>query len=297
MAAQTRALVAARWLADAVKSNRVGPNLRILDASWYLPKMKRNAWAEFEQTHIPGASFFDIDECCDKSSEFDHMLPTTVGEFADYAGNLGIGNNTHVVVYDASDFGLFSAPRVWWMFRVFGHNSVSVLDGGLKNWLREGHPVTEQYSKPARTEFKASFNKSWVKTYEDVLNNIKTNAFQVVDARANGRFRGVEPEPRANTEPGHIPGSINMPFPSFLDSTSGLEHPVEELTKLFQQAGVDMQKPFWVTCGSGVTACHIALAAHLCGHPGVCLYDGAWSEWFTKAAPEHVISEGKGKQP
>lgn len=197
MAAQARALVAARWLADAVKSNRVGPNLRILDVSWYLPKMKRNACVEFEQTHIPGASFFDIDECCDKSSEFDHMLPT-VGEFADYVGNLGIGNNTHVVVYDASDFGSFSAPRVWWMFRVFGHNSVSVLDGGLRNWLREGHPVTEQYSKPASAEFRASFNKSWVKIYEDVLNNIKTNEFQVVDARANGRFRGVEPEPRAS---------------------------------------------------------------------------------------------------
>jgi len=197
MAAQTRALVAARWLADAVKSNRLGPNLRILDASWYLPKTKRNAWAEFEQTHIPGASFFDIDECNDKSSEFDHMLPT-VGEFANYVGKLGIGNNTHVVVYDASDFGSFSAPRVWWMFRVFGHNSVSVLNGGLKNWLREGHPITEQYSKPERAEFKASFNKPWVKTYEDVLNNIKTNEFQVVDARANGRFRGVEPVPRSS---------------------------------------------------------------------------------------------------
>uniref|UniRef100_A0A673JTT2 Sulfurtransferase n=1 Tax=Sinocyclocheilus rhinocerous TaxID=307959 RepID=A0A673JTT2_9TELE len=265
MAAQARGLVAARWLADAVKSNRVGPNLRILDASWYLPKMKRNPRAEFEKTHIPGASFFDIDECCDKSSKFDHMLPSE-GEFAHYMYNLW----QHC-------FGSFSAPLMWWMFRVFGHTSVSVLDGGFKNWLMEGHPGTEQYSKPACAEFRASST--------------------IVDARANGRFRGVEPEPRENTEPGHIPGSINMPFPSFLDSTSGLERPVEELKKLFQQAGVDMQKPFWVTCGSGVTACHIALAAHLCGHLGVCLYDGAWAEWFTRAAPEHVISEGKGKQP
>lgn len=197
MAAQARALVAARWLADAVKSNRVGPNLRILDASWYLPKMNRNAKDEFQRTHIPGASFFDIDECCDKSSEFDHMLPSK-GEFADYVGNLGIGNDTHVVVYDASDFGSFSAPRVWWMFRVFGHSSVSVLDGGFKNWLREGHPVTEQYTKPQRTEFKATFNGSWVKTYQDILDNVKSKTIQVVDARANGRFRGVEPEPRAS---------------------------------------------------------------------------------------------------
>ncbi len=196
MAAQTRVLVAARWLADAVKSNRVGPNLRVLDASWYLPKLKRNPRAEFEKAHIPGASFFDIDECCDKSSKFDHMLPTE-SEFADYVGNLGIGNNTHVVVYDSSDFGSFAAPRVWWMFRVFGHNSVSVLDGGFNNWLKEGHAVTERYSKSERAEFNiVSFNKSWVKTYEDVLDNMKTNAFQLVDARVNGRFRGVEPEPR-----------------------------------------------------------------------------------------------------
>uniref|UniRef100_A0A671K5J0 Sulfurtransferase n=1 Tax=Sinocyclocheilus anshuiensis TaxID=1608454 RepID=A0A671K5J0_9TELE len=154
-----------------------------------------------------------------------------------------LGNNTHVVLYDASDFGSFSAPRVWWMFRVFGHTSVSVLDGGFKNWLTEGHPVIYQKCKSAI-----------------------------------GLFLFI-----SDTEPGHIPGSINMPFPSFLDSTSGLERPVEELKKLFQQAGVDMQKPFWVTCCSGVTACHIALAAHLCGHPGVCLYDGAWAEWFTRA--------------
>ncbi|XP_055050613.1 3-mercaptopyruvate sulfurtransferase [Misgurnus anguillicaudatus] len=293
MAAQTRALVAARWLADAVKSNRVGPKLRILDASWYLPKLKRDAKAEFKQSHIPGASFFDIDDCCDKSSKFDHMLPSE-GEFADYVGNLGIGNDTHVVVYDASDIGSFAAPRIWWMFRVFGHKSVSVLDGGFKNWLREGHPVTDQYTKPQRTKFKTTFNGSWVKTYENVLDNIKNKEFQVVDARANGRFRGVEPEPRETIEPGHIPGSINMPFTSFMDS-NGQELPVEELAKLFQQAGVDIQKPFCVTCGSGVTACHIALAAHLCGHPGVYLYDGSWVEWFSKAAPEHVISEGKGK--
>ncbi|XP_072531202.1 3-mercaptopyruvate sulfurtransferase [Salminus brasiliensis] len=294
MAGQVKALVAAKWLSDAVKSNRIGPSLRVLDASWYLPKLNRNAREEFRQCHIPGASFFDIDECCDTTSPFDHMLPSA-GEFADYVGGLGIGNRTHVVVYDGSDFGSFAAPRVWWMFRLFGHNSVSVLNGGLKTWLREGHPVTDQHTKPDSSEFRAEMRACWVKTYEDVLENLSSRKVQVVDARVEGRFRGLEPEPREGTEPGHIPGSINMPFPSFMDS-SGLERPVEELTALFQQAGVDLQKPFWITCGSGVTACHIALAAYLCGHPEVCLYDGSWSEWFAKAAPEHVISEGKGKQ-
>uniref|UniRef100_A0A672T446 Mercaptopyruvate sulfurtransferase n=1 Tax=Sinocyclocheilus grahami TaxID=75366 RepID=A0A672T446_SINGR len=206
MAAQARALVAARWLADAVKSNRVGPNLRILDASWYLPKMKRNPRAEFEKAHIPEASFFDIDECCDKSSKFDHMLPRE-GEFAHY--------------------------RVW---RKGGeaHIPSCLKSNELKATVKEtwGHPVTEQYSKPVCAEFRASFNKSW------------TNVIYQKCKSAIGLFLFI-----SDTEPGHIPGSINMPFPSFLDSTSGLERPVEELKKLFQQAGVDMQKPFWVTCG------------------------------------------------
>ncbi|XP_060760257.1 thiosulfate sulfurtransferase-like [Neoarius graeffei] len=293
MAAQVEAVVGAQWLAEAVRNKLVGPSLRVLDASWYLPQLKRNVREEFAQRHIPGASFFDIDECCDTSSPFDHMLPAE-RDFSEYVGNLGIGNDTHVVVYDCSDLGSFAAPRVWWMFRLFGHRSVSVLDGGMKNWLCERHPVTDLPSAPERARFTAHKNAAWVKTYEDVLQNLTDRKFQLVDGRVEGCFRGLEPEPREDTEPGHIPGSINMPFPSFMDS-SGLQRPVEELMAMFQDAGVDLQKPFWITCSSGVTACHIALAAHLCGHPGVCLYDGSWSEWFARAAPEHIISEGKGK--
>lgn len=196
MATQTPALVSGQWLADAIKNNLIGPKLRILDASWFLPSMQRDAKAEFAQNHVPGSSFFDIDECCDKSSEFDHMLPTS-SHFSNYVGDLGIGNDTHVVVYDTSNFGSFSAPRVWWMFRVFGHNRVSVLDGGMKNWLAEGHLVIAEYSKPERREFQATLNEAWVKSYEDVLENIRTKQVQVVDTRSAGRFRGIEPEPRA----------------------------------------------------------------------------------------------------
>lgn len=191
----TRALVAGQWLADAIRNNLVGPKLRILDTSWYLPKLKRDTKAEFAQKHIPGSSFFDIDECCDANSPYDHMLPTP-DCFSQYVGNLGIGNDTHVVVYDTTDFGSFSAPRVWWMFRLFGHNLVSVLDGGMRNWLADGHSVTSDYQKPERREFRATINPSWVKSYEDVLENIKTKEVQVVDARSHGRFRGTEPEPR-----------------------------------------------------------------------------------------------------
>lgn len=195
MAAQVKALVSAKWLAEAIRNKCVGPRLRVLDASWYLPKLNRNAREEFGQRHIPGALFFDIDECGDPESPFDHMLPGEDG-FADYVGNLGVGNDTHVVVYDCSDFGSYAAPRVWWMFRLFGHYSVSVLNGGMKNWLVEGHPVSDLHDTPARTEFRAQKNATWVKTYEDVLQNLTDRKFQVVDARVNGRFRGIEPEPR-----------------------------------------------------------------------------------------------------
>lgn len=204
MAAQNRAVVSGQWLADAIRNNLVGPKLRILDTSWYLPKTKRDPKAEFAQKHISGSSFFDIDECSDKTSTFDHMLPTP-SLFSRYVGGLGIGNDTHVVVYDTSDFGSYSAPRVWWMFRLFGHSLVSVLDGGMKNWLVDGYPVTSEYSKPEYRDFKATVNQSWVKSYEDVLENIRTKQIQTVDARSAGRFRGTEPEPRDGEQESKLP--------------------------------------------------------------------------------------------
>uniref|UniRef100_A0A3Q2P9E6 Mercaptopyruvate sulfurtransferase n=1 Tax=Fundulus heteroclitus TaxID=8078 RepID=A0A3Q2P9E6_FUNHE len=288
MAAQIRAVVSAQWLANAVKTKLVGPKLRILDGSWYLAKSKRDAREEFSQKHIPGAS---------RSSPYDHMLPTS-SDFSRYVGELGIENDTHVVVYDTSDFGSYSAPPLWWMFRVFGLGSVSVLDGGLKNWLAEGHPVTSDYSEPERRDFQASLNQSWVKSFEDVLENIKTKQVQVVDARSAGRFRGTEPEPREGEEysvSGHFPGAINMPFTSFLDS-SGKHLGTETLAKLFKEAGVDLEKPLWASCGSGVTACHVILAAHRLGYSGIGLYDGSWGEFFKRAPPEYIISEREGKK-
>ncbi|KAM6939745.1 3-mercaptopyruvate sulfurtransferase-like [Xenentodon cancila] len=290
MALQAGALVTSKWLAEAAKIQR---KMRILDSSWYLPKLRRNAKSEFKKRHIPGSAFFDIDHCCDKTSPLDHMLPPEK-VFADYVGNLGIERDTHVVVYDCSDFGAFSAPRVWWMLRVFGHSAVSVLNGGFRNWQLEGRPVSDQYARPAPTEFQASLNRSWIKTYEDILENLDTKKFQVVDARPIGRFRGLDPEPRDNTEPGHIPGSISIPFHFFL-TPSGHFPPKEQLQDIFVRAGVDLSRPICVLCGSAVTACHVALAAHEAGHPGVSVYDGGWSEWYTRAVPEHVISEGRGK--
>ncbi|XP_050783053.1 3-mercaptopyruvate sulfurtransferase isoform X1 [Gopherus flavomarginatus] len=288
-----RALVSAKWLSETIKSPQAGQAVKILDASWYLPKMKRDPRLEFEERHIPGAAFFDIDVCSDRTSPYDHMLPSA-DDFAEYVGKLGVGNDSHVIVYDASDQGLFSAPRVWWMFRVFGHHAVSLLDGGLKNWQREGYPLSSGKNRAVPVEFHASLDKSLVKTHEDIEENIESHRFQLVDARPSGRFRGTEAEPREGIEPGHIPGSLNIPFLDFL-TEAGFEKTPEAIRSLFQEKKVDLSKPVVATCGSGVTACHVALGAYLCGKPDVAVYDGAWVEWYMRARPGEVISEGKGK--
>lgn len=190
-----RALVSASWVAEALRAPRAGQPLQLLDASWYLPKLGRDGRREFDERHIPGAAFFDIDQCSDRTSPYDHMLPSAA-QFAEYVGHLGVGAATHVVVYDASDQGLYSAPRVWWMFRAFGHRAVSLLEGGLRNWLRQGLPLSSEKSRLVPTEFRAALDPAFVKTYEDIKENLESRRFQVVDARAAGRFRGTEPEPR-----------------------------------------------------------------------------------------------------
>ncbi|XP_055458894.1 3-mercaptopyruvate sulfurtransferase [Psammomys obesus] len=288
-----RALVSAQWVAEALRTPRASQPLKLLDASWYLPKLGRDARREFEARHIPGAAFFDIDRCSDLTSPYDHMLPSAA-HFADYAGSLGVGASTHVVIYDGSDQGLYSAPRVWWMFRVFGHRSVSLLDGGLRHWLSQNLPISSGRSPSEPAEFSAKLDPSFIKTHEDILENLETRSFQVVDARAAGRFRGTDPEPRDGIEPGHIPGSINIPFTEFL-TKEGLEKSPEEIQRMFQEKKVDLSKPLVATCGSGVTACHVALGAFLCGKPDVPVYDGSWVEWYMRAQPEHIISEGRGK--
>lgn len=195
-----RALVSAQWVAEALRAPRAGQPLQLLDASWYLPKLGRDARREFEERHIPGAAFFDIDQCSDRTSPYDHMLPSAA-HFAEYAGRLGVGAATHVVVYDASDQGLYAAPRVWWMFRAFGHRAVSLLDGGLRHWLHLGLPLSSGKTRPEPAEFRATLDPAFIKTYEDIKENLESRRFQVVDARAAGRFKGTEPEPRDGNTP------------------------------------------------------------------------------------------------
>ncbi|XP_055230533.1 3-mercaptopyruvate sulfurtransferase isoform X3 [Gorilla gorilla gorilla] len=209
-----RALVSAQWVAEALRAPRAGQPLQLLDASWYLPKLGRDARREFEERHIPGAAFFDIDQCSDRTSPYDHMLPGAE-DFAEYAGRLGVGAATHVVIYDASDQGLYSAPRVWWMFRAFGHRAVSLLDGGLRHWLRQNLPLSSGKSQPAPAEFRAQLDPAFIKTYEDIKENLESRRFQVVDSRATGRFRGTEPEPRDAGVQWRSLGSPQPPPPGF----------------------------------------------------------------------------------
>ncbi|MHA1564850.1 MAG: 3-mercaptopyruvate sulfurtransferase [Alphaproteobacteria bacterium] len=265
-------LVEAEWLAERLDD----PRLRILDASWYLPAMERSGRDEHAATRIGGARYFDIDEIADQESGLPHMLPSAEA-FADAVGAMGIANDSQVVVYDA--MGAFSAPRVWWMFRTFGHAHVAVLNGGLHKWKAGGHPVTNQGEEPSPVVYQARLREDAVHSVGDVEENLNTGAKQVADARAPGRFSGGEPEARPGVRSGHIPGSVNVPFDRMTDKDSRRFLEPDALAQVFEDAGVDLSQPIITSCGSGVTACVLALGLELAGCRDYAVYDGSWTEW------------------
>ncbi|HTI88012.1 MAG TPA: 3-mercaptopyruvate sulfurtransferase [Alphaproteobacteria bacterium] len=266
-------LVTSDWLAAHLNDGHV----RVLDGSWWMPADKRDARAEWLAAHIPGARFFDIDRIADTSVPLPHMLPSEA-VFADALVTLGIGADDHVVVYDAA--GIFAAPRVWWTFRAFGFDNVSVLDGGLPKWKRENRPIDSGDSASAAAptkRFAPRLDHRWVRSLDEMRANVDSRRELVLDARSAGRFAGTEPEPRAGLRSGHIPGSRSVPFGTLIES--GTMKPVDELRRVFASAGVDATTPAVATCGSGLTAAIIAFALHRIGHPSVAVYDGSWSEW------------------
>jgi thiosulfate/3-mercaptopyruvate sulfurtransferase len=271
--AKPEALVSTEWLAQHLGA----PDLRIVDASWYLPAMNRNGKAEYAERHIPGAVFFDIDEISDTSSDLPHMLPSPE-KFASRMRALGIGDGNRIVVYDGSSVHL-SAPRVWWMFRVFGHEDVAVLNGGLPKWLAEGRPVEDLPPMPRDRHFTARRNDLLARDVEQVRANLGSQREQVLDARSAGRFAGTEAEPRAGLRGGHIPGSLNVPSSMMTDPKTGLFQSADALRDIFVKAGIDLNKPVLTTCGSGISACILTLGLHLLGHRQVSVYDGSWTEW------------------
>jgi thiosulfate/3-mercaptopyruvate sulfurtransferase len=264
-------LVSTDWLAKHLGA----PDLRVLDGTWHMPQLKRDARAEFAEAHVPGAAFFDIDAVADHSTTLPHMLPTA-DAFAQAVGALGVGSGDRVVVYDVR--GVVSAARVWWTFRVFGHDAVAVLDGGLKKWRAEGRPVESGSAAPPRRTFTARPRPELVRDLDAMRANLTSRGAQVLDARSAGRFAGTEPEPRAGLRGGHIPGSLNLPYET-LYRADGTLKPPDELAGAVGAAGVDLGRPVVTTCGSGVTASVLALALYRLGRQDVAVYDGSWSEW------------------
>lgn len=252
------------------------PGCAVLDASFFLPNQQRDARAEYRQGHIPGALFFDIDEVADHASGLPHMLPSPQ-QFADAVAALGIGNDTHVVVYDSNFF--MASARLWWTFRVFGHDRVSVLDGGLARWLAEGRALSGETVTPAPSVFKADFRPHLVRDFDQMQALLGRPGAQILDARSPGRFAGVEPEPRAGLRSGHIPGSRNLFFKTLIDETSFCLQAPNALQQLYRDAGIDIDQPVATTCGTGVTAAILALGLFRLGNESVAVYDGSWTEW------------------
>ena len=265
------ALVTTEWLARHLAD----ADVRVVDGSWHMPQARRDAAREFGDGHLPGAVFFDIDRIADTSSGLPHMLPSPEA-FARAAGALGIGDGDRVVVYDSR--GVASAARVWWTFRVFGHDAVAVLDGGLPKWRAEGRPVIAGAAAPATRRFTPRFRPELVRGLADITANLTSGREQIVDARSRARFAATEPEPRAGLRGGHIPGSLNLPYEELYE-VDGTLRPAATLREAFTRAGVDLDRPVVTTCGSGITASVLALALHEVGRPDAAVYDGSWTEW------------------
>lgn len=266
-----KTLVSTDWLAAHLRD----PDLRVLDASWYLPDAGRNARAEYEAGHIPGARFFDIDEISDLRSNLPHMAPLPE-KFISRMRAMGVGDGHQVVVYDGA--GLFSAARVWWLFRLMGKTDVAVLDGGLPKWKAEGREIEDMPPILRERHMTVSRQNHLVKDVTQVAHAAKLREAEILDARAAPRFRGEVAEPRPGLRSGHIPGSKNIPFATVLNPDGTMKSPAEARA-VFEAAGVDLTKPAITSCGSGVTAAVLSLALERIGHRNHALYDGSWSEW------------------
>lgn len=275
--ANPRALVSTEWLAE----NLLAPGVRVVDATFFLPTQDREAKAEYAAAHIPGAVFFDVDDICDPTSDLPHMLPSAE-TFSAKAGALGIGDGDHVIAYDATG-GAMAAARAWWMFRIFGHGNVSLLDGGLPKWLAERRPVNDEAARPKKQTFTADKNPALVRAIEHMLANVETGAEQVADARGRDRFDGSAPEPRKGLRSGHIPGSVSLPYSKLMDGENHfVMRPAEDIAAAIADAGLDMERPVVTSCGSGVTAAMLAFGFYLLGKEDVAVYDGSWTEWGSR---------------
>ena len=266
-----KTLVSTDWLARHLRD----PDLRVLDASWFLPGSSRDAKAEHAAAHIPGARVFDIDEISDQRSALPHMAPPPE-KFISRMRAMGVGDGHQVVIYDST--GIFSAARVWWTFRLMGKLDVAVLDGGFPKWQAEGREIEDMPPIIRDRHMTVSRQNHLVKDVTQVAHSAKLGEAEIIDARSAPRFRGEAPEPRPGLRSGHIPGSKNIPFADVLNP-DGTMKPPAALKAVFEAAGVDLKKPAITSCGSGVTAAVLSLALERIGHRNHALYDGSWAEW------------------
>jgi thiosulfate/3-mercaptopyruvate sulfurtransferase len=274
-------LVSTEWLEKELGA----ADLRVIDASFFLPADKRNARAEYEAEHIPGAVFMDIDEIADTSNPAPHMFPPE-HKFASRMQSLGLGDGNRFVVYDNSP--LHSAARAWFMLRSFGAHYVAILDGGLQKWKAEGRPLESGKPQVRHGHFTASLDADAIADKDYVSGLVHSDNHEIVDARSAARFAGEEAEPRPGLEAGHIPGSKNLPQGKFFNPDNSWKKG-DELRRTFEEAGVDLSKPMVTTCGSGITACVLLFGAHLLGKEDVKLYDGSWGEWGADPATPKAV--------
>ena len=262
---------------DWLKKNINNPKIKIIDGTWHMPASGVNAIEIFKEKHIPNAIFVDLEEISEPNSELPHMMPNE-DFFSERISNLGISNNDHLIIYDM--YGIFSAARIWFMFKAFGHDKVSILNGGFPAWMESNGKISNEINKLKLTNYKANLNKSLIVSYKDVLDNISKNNFQVLDARSPERFSGISDEPRPGMKSGHIPKSKNLFFNDLIDQNSKKFLKNEEIKKIIEQLGVKEKKNIICSCGSGVTACILKFAIELIyKDKSIKIYDGSWSEW------------------
>jgi thiosulfate/3-mercaptopyruvate sulfurtransferase len=264
-------LVSTEWLNQHLEA----PDIRIVDATWFMPADGRDARAEYEAAHIPRAVYFDIDDIADEQSPLPHMLPSPT-KFSARVRKLGLGDGLKIVAYDNNTYA--ASARVWWMFRTMGHEDIVVLDGGLKKWQAEGRPIDDLPGRPSERHFTPRANSFLLRDLEQMRANLTSKREQVVDTRSAGRFSGAVAEPRPGLKAGHIPGALNVPASDLL-AEDGTFKDAQALSGVFAAAGVDLEKPITTSCGSGVSAAIASLALARVGRPDVALYDGSWTEW------------------
>jgi thiosulfate/3-mercaptopyruvate sulfurtransferase len=266
-------LVSTEWLAEHLAD----PAIKILDCTWHHPSTNLDGRTQYRGRHLPGSVHFDIDQIADRSTSLPHMLPTPE-DFAKKVGLLGIGNDSRVIVYDRL-YGGSAAARVWWMFRVFGHANVAMLDGGFGKWAKEKLPADMTPVRPEPNSFKASFNPKLVSTLSDLQSSLQSGAAQLIDARGPGKFDGTQDDVFAFRRQGHIPGAVNVPWADLINPDTGILLGTEALATRFTTAGIDLKRPIVTTCASSIMAALAALALDRLGARDVAVYDGSWAEW------------------